>query len=107
MKEFRTASSGKPPIEFGLDGVTMKAAAKAPADALTAMANIAAGIDESGVLKPEQVPGLVAAINDFLDLVMFPESAEHIASRMRDPQNPLGWEDLADLSRWLIEEHYT
>jgi len=49
----------------------------------------------------------VAAAAAFLEATLVPESAERFAAAMRDPANPITFDQAAAVMEWLLEEAYT
>jgi len=48
---------------------------------------------------------MVEILGDFMDAVMFPESAKEFAERIRDPLHPIDDTQIGEIVIWLIQEY--
>lgn len=97
VKEFTT---NRKPIEFKLDGETMKATPEIPAEV---MLNL---IDARETLKHAGTRGRIEVLIDVLDDVLYPESISRIRERMKSREEPLGVPKIVEIVEWLMGECY-
>lgn len=89
--EFESAKSSGEEVTFtiGEDPFVFKAIPVLPAGSF---------ID----LLSGQGGNLLKSTANFLDFVLEPDSRDHFAARMRDPQNPIDMETLERIGAWLL-----
>ena len=92
MLEFKTAARRKDPIHFTLDGRTFSFVP--PKTAVMVLAVVAAE-DDSDNLK---------AMFDWLDQGLSTADSEHLEARLRDKDDDLDVDMLAEIVKGLIEE---
>lgn len=106
MKDFGSKYHGEP-REFAIEGQTYRIAAVLPAGALRDLTRLARLADTIDANNPNtaDTTSLVVGLGDFMDEVMFPESAVRFAKAIRDPERPIGMEQINDVLRWMVEEY--
>lgn len=99
VKQFRSASAaaGTAPVEFRIDGESFYATPVIPAAVMAEILPLARTGTEAERLN---------ALSRFLDTVLYQESAERLAARMRSPEEPLTLAEVAEVLQWLLEEVY-
>lgn len=95
IKDF-TNKDKKPDIKFTVDDDTFIAVSTPPAMAI---------LDVSAVNKAEGMDK-VQIVLTFLDSVLYDESAERFAARMRSKENPIEIDQATGIAVWLMEEKY-
>ena len=95
VKDF-TNKDKKPDIPFTVDDDTFTAVGTPPGMAI---------LDVSAVNKAENIDK-IKIIFEFLDKVLYPESAELFAERLSDPRRPIEIEQATAIAVWLMEEKY-
>lgn len=81
-------------LEFKIDDDVFYATGDLPGGVISDMAAIMMLDDNGEKLK---------VIMDFLDDALLPESAELFAERMRDPSNPITFNQAMEIFEWIIE----
>lgn len=94
MKDFTVEA--KPNLEFKIGEDVFYAVGDTPGGTILDLASIVSSEDQGDKIR---------AISDFLDGVLLPESADLFAERMRDPSNPINFQQLIDVFEWLLEEY--
>ena len=115
LGNFTTQAAGGP-VTFSLDGHPMKAVASLSADVFGTFHEVANHVSRSGaVLNDDKATDDAkrAALNEFvaesikgLDLVLFPESAEVIADRLKSKEHPISVPEIVQVFAALAN-HYT
>ncbi len=95
VKDF-TNTDKKPDIPFTIDEDTFLAVGTAPGMAI---------LDVSAVNKAENIDK-IRIIFDFLDKVLYPDSAALFAERLASPVKPIEIEQATSIAVWLMEEKY-
>jgi hypothetical protein len=95
VKDF-TNTDKKPDIPFKIDDDIFVAVGTAPGMAI---------LDVSAVNKAENVDK-IRIIFDFLDKVLYPDSAQLFADRLADPTKPIEIEQATSVAVWLMEDKY-
>jgi len=95
IKDF-TNNDKKPDIPFVIDGDRFVAVGTAPGMAI---------LDVSAVNKAENIDK-IKIIFEFLDKVLYPDSAKLFADRLSDPTKPIEIEQATSVAVWLMEEKY-
>jgi hypothetical protein len=94
MKDFTTVR--KPDLEFTIDEDVFYAVGDVPGGTVLDLAALADGTEGANKIN---------AINEFLDNVLMPDSAELFAERLRDPSNPISFQQTISVFEWLLEEY--
>lgn len=94
VKDFST--DPKPQLEFKIGDDLFYAVGDTPGGVVLDLAEMA---------NTQEGESKTAAITEFLDGVLLPESAELFADRLRDPSNPITFEQLLAVFEWLLEEY--
>lgn len=94
MKDF--SIDRKPDLEFKIGKDMFYAVGDTPGGVILDLAEI--GNTAEGASR-------TSAISEFLDNVLLPDSAELFARRLRDPQNPITFEQILAVFEWLLEEY--
>lgn len=95
MKDF--SIDRKPNLEFTIGEDVFYAVGDTPGGVVLDLA----GVASDTVQGNEKI----TAITEFLDGVLLPDSAQLFADRMRDPGNPITFQQLIDVFEWLLEEY--
>lgn len=113
IKDLTDRTTPRVPKKFTIEPDTFQCAHKLPAGVVQDLAEMRhhakaaeqhrlAGRDDEATAAAEESSRIFFGL---LDIILYPESGEVFAKRMRDPLNPI---DMADINRfmsWTIEEY--
>lgn len=99
VPDFSRTRPSEQPKRFRIDGVVYECAPILPAGATRDLARLAK------LHGTDNVIGMVEVLGDFMDAVMYPDSALEFATHMRDPVNPIDDEQISQIVVWLIREY--
>lgn len=94
-------SSPRKSLKFKVDGDLFEAAPDVAAELAIEFMDLSNKIDETESTPEQQIAVLHAMFN----MVLFPESAERFIGRLRDTQNPIGYEKINRIVKWLFESY--
>lgn len=103
-------TSKKPKIEFEIDDDTFQAYAVLPARQFAIFADKVgtlqkAGAEYEGSDKVDlSFDDTVTIVLDSVEMALTPSSAERLASRISDPDNPVDMSTLTELLSWILEQ---
>ncbi len=100
--EPRRFTSRRPPITFFIDDDEFTAAGSVPAEQ---MKDLVAQVETMSAAT--DVASQYAAIKVIVDAVLHPDSLKRFQDRLADPDNPIDFEALSDVSTWLVSEVYS
>jgi hypothetical protein len=94
-------SSPRKSLPFKVDGDRFEAAPDIAAELAIEFMDVSSQLDETNATPEQQIAVLHAMFN----MVLFPESAERFIARLRDPENPIGYEKVNRIVKWLFESY--
>jgi hypothetical protein len=94
-------SSPRKSLPFKVDGDLFEAAPDIAAELAIEFMDVSNQLDETNATPEQQIAVLHAMFN----MVLFPESAERFIARLRDPENPIGYEKVNRIVKWLFESY--
>lgn len=103
-------TSKKPKLSFNIDDDEFEAYAVLPARQFAVFADKVGTLQRNGsdYDGPDKVTltfdETVTIVLDAVEMALTPESAERLAARISDPENPVDMTTLTDLLSWLLEE---
>ncbi len=92
-------SSPRKSLPFRVDGDLFQAAPDIAAELAIEFMDLSQRADDTDATPKQQIAVLHAMFN----MVLFPESAERFISRLRDTANPIGYEKINRIVKWLFE----
>jgi len=99
--EMMDFSSPRKSLPFRVDGDVFEAAPDVAAELAIEFMDLSNKLDENEATVEDQV----AVLHAMFKMVLFPDSAERFISRLRDPMNPIGYEKVNRIVKWLFESY--
>jgi hypothetical protein len=99
--EIMDFSTPRKSLKFKVDDDFFEAAPDVAAELAIEFMDKSQQLDDTDATAEQQIAVLHAMFN----MVLFPESAEKFISRLRDPKNPIGYERINRIVKWLFESY--